>query len=244
MGCPKLTYCLSSEPVLQCVYNAADGEDNCVNMPAATGNLTSRTGMISQKETFYYDNLDRLITVKNGTPEVTSMSIGYDANGNIQNKTGLGEYGYHATQKHAVEYIENTDGLINTQGRYIEYNAFNKATVLNETLDNDAYRLDITYGPDRQRWKTVLKKNNAVSKTVIFAGDYERITEGGVTKDLIYLPGGGIYVKQAGQADKIYYTHKDHLGSIISITENNGAEVFRASYDAWGKQTITNNTFK
>jgi len=51
-------------------------------------------------------------------------------------------------------------------------------------------------------------------------------------------------VKQNGQSDKIYYSHKDHLGSIISITDNAGSPVFAASYDAWGKQTITNNTFK
>jgi RHS repeat-associated protein len=40
----------------------------------------------------------------------------------------------------------------------------------------------------------------------------------------------------------IYYTHTDHLGSIISITDANGTEVFKASYDAWGKQTVTLNT--
>ncbi|MDR2916030.1 MAG: hypothetical protein LBV74_14595 [Tannerella sp.] len=34
----------------------------------------------------------------------------------------------------------------------------------------------------------------------------------------------------------------DHLGSVISITDANGTPVFKASYDAWGKQTITLHT--
>jgi RHS repeat-associated protein len=52
-----------------------------------------------------------------------------------------------------------------------------------------------------------------------------------------------VYVKESGQSDKIYYVHTDHLGSIIKLTDANGTAVFQASYDAWGNQTITNNTF-
>jgi RHS repeat-associated protein len=50
-------------------------------------------------------------------------------------------------------------------------------------------------------------------------------------------------VKQDGQADKIYYAHKDHLGSIVSMTDGTGTEVFKASYDAWGNRTVTDSTF-
>lgn len=51
-----------------------------------------------------------------------------------------------------------------------------------------------------------------------------------------------VYVKQSGQTDKIYYAYKDHLGSIVKLTDGNGTEVFKASYDAWGVQSIANNT--
>jgi RHS repeat-associated protein len=53
-----------------------------------------------------------------------------------------------------------------------------------------------------------------------------------------------IYVKQSGQSDKIYYAHRDHLDSVLSLTDSDGMAVFKANYDAWGKQTITTNTFK
>jgi RHS repeat-associated protein len=42
-------------------------------------------------------------------------------------------------------------------------------------------------------------------------------------------------------APQIYYVHKDHLGSIVKLTTNTGTTVFKASYDAWGKQTVTTN---
>ncbi len=63
----------------------------------------------------------------------------------------------------------------------------------------------------------------------------------------MYYIGGGdglaaVYVKQSGQSDKIYYAHNDHLGSILSLTDNNGASVFKATYDAWGRQTVSQNT--
>jgi len=41
-----------------------------------------------------------------------------------------------------------------------------------------------------------------------------------------------------------YYAQKDHLGSIIKLTDYNGTVGFSATYDAWGRQTITNNTLK
>ena len=132
--------------------------------------------------------------------------------------TGLGTYDYHTTKVHAVEYIDNTGGLLNTRKQTIEYNAFNKATVLIDTVNNTSgyniYRLDITYGPDQQRWKTVLKKNNAITKTVLFAGDYERITKSDTVTHLYYMK-GGIYVKQIKGSsttlkDGMYYT-RAHL---------------------------------
>jgi RHS repeat-associated protein len=93
----------------------------------------------------------------------------------------------------------------------------------------------------------VQKKNNSLQKTIIFAGDYESVTEGSTTRQLYYVSGGdglaAVYVKQAGQPDKVYYVCTDHLGSIIKLVDSNGTEVFRASYDAWGRQAVANSSF-
>jgi len=112
---------------------------------AATGNLDSRTGMMAQKETFYYEHHFRLNKVNHGTPEVLAMTINYEANGN----TGLGHYTYNSTKKHAVEYIANTAGLLNSQKQSIGYNVFQKTDSLENIVNNDACRLEIFYGPDQ-----------------------------------------------------------------------------------------------
>jgi RHS repeat-associated protein len=73
------------------------------------------------------------------------------------------------------------------------------------------------------------------------------INKANAAKHLYYINGtnglAAIYVKQNSQAN-IYYAHTDHLGSIVKLTQANGTPVFSATYNAWGKQTITTNTFK
>lgn len=210
----------------------------------ATGNLTSRTGMLPQAESFTFDSMDRLTAVKQDSETV--MNMDYKPNGNINSKTGLGIYRYD-TRPHAVTSVKNASGLLSSERQEITYTTFNKVSSISQKVGTDVFALNLTYGPDRQRWKTELKKNNVLQKTIIFGGNYEKVTENGVTKQLYYINGGdglaAIYVKQSGQIDKIYYPHTDHLGSIVKLTDGNGTEVFKASYDAWGNQTVTNNTF-
>ena len=213
---------------------------------ATTGNLDARIGINGSLEEFYYDKLDRLKGVETSTTEL----IAYLPNGNIDAKTGLGKY-YYNNQPHAVTGIDNVDNLVSDKFQKIDYNAFNKVEKITEIVgnDEDVYVLEITYGPDQQRWKTVLTKNGEIEKTTIFAPNYEHITYAdGTTKQFYYIYGGdglaaiGINEKvQNVQTTKIYYAHLDHLGSIVKLTDNNGTEVFKASYDAWGVQTITKN---
>ncbi|MDR1153698.1 MAG: RHS repeat protein [Bacteroidales bacterium] len=117
----------------------------------ATGNLTSRTGMLPLKETFYYDNLDRLTAVKHGSPETPAMTMGYSAEGNISSKTGIGAYRYNASKVHALEEVDNTGGLIPEGDQDITYNAFNRVSQITETAGDETRQLNITYGPDGQR---------------------------------------------------------------------------------------------
>jgi len=161
--------------------------DQSYQFNAATGNLSWRTGVSSQKETFDYDLLDRLKSVKEGVAEVETMAIGFEPNGNILSKTGLGTYVYELFKPHAVALVNYNMNLMPSTVQSISYTAFNKATRLKETVVADSLRLDIMYGPDEQRWKSVLKKNGTDQKTIIFAGDYEKVTENGVTKELYYI---------------------------------------------------------
>ena len=192
----------------------------------ATGNLTQRTGM-NGTETFKYDQFDRLNT---GTS--------YALNGNIASKTGIGKYTYDTGKKNAVVQVENTSNLIQGTAS-LTYNAFNKvATVVQGTNT-----LTITYGPDRQRTKTVLV-NGSNTTTTLYADNYEQRTANGVTTTYHYVasPDGlaAVYVK-SGSTATAYYIETDHLGSIIRAYDYIGNIKFSAAYDAWGNQTVSTN---
>jgi len=85
-------------------------------------------------------------------------------------------------------------------------------------------------------------------QTKYFAlGNYEEEIDetSGITTKYYYISGGNglaaIY-KQAGSASgTMYYVHKDHLGSIDLLTDNNGNVAERYSYDAWGNRRNPTN---
>jgi RHS repeat-associated protein len=137
------------------------------------------------------------------------------------------------------------------------YTGFNKVSSIDGYMAGGVPRtLEITYGPTRERKQSVLLYNQRALKTITYAGDFE-VVQGNMR---YYIYGGNglaaIYTKTSGTlppnapppllalyAPKIYYVHTDHLGSIVKLTEGDGTTVFKASYDAWGKQKITTNTF-
>lgn len=202
-----------------------------------TGNLTYRTGMTSYQEDFNYDSLDRLTRVMNGNTTVQAVS--YADNGNLTSKTGVGTLHYDGTQPHAVTSADNTSGYIPSTTQQVTYNAFGKVS----SITDGSYNMTFTYGPDEERWKTVLKQNGTARRTTFYAGDYERVTEDGHTYHFYYLDDGCIYVVTDSQTSgTYYYAFTDHLGSITRIFNEAGTSVYEAEYDAWGKQTVTKNT--
>ena len=148
-------------------------------------------------------------------------------------------YTYDTGKKNAVVQVENSGNLIPKENVDVTYNAFNKvATVVQGTNT-----LTITYGPDRQRTKTVLV-NGSNTTTTLYADNYEQRTVNGTTTTYHYVasPDGlaAVYVKKNGTTTP-YYVETDHLGSIINLFDASGTKQFSATYDAWGKQTITKN---
>ena len=204
-----------------------------------TGNMTSRTGMFSSPETFSYDNFDRLTKIAYGSTAATRLS--YDLNGNIINKTGIGSYTYDNDNKpHAVRQVQNTDNTIPNTNQSITYNAINKVSSITQGGDI----LTITYGPTRQRSKTVLISGGSTT-TTLYADNYEQRTTNGTTTTYHYVdsPDGiaAIFVKKGSGKATPYYVETDHLGSILNLYDEWGDVHYSATYDAWGVQTITRN---
>ena len=204
----------------------------------ATDNLLSRRRNNNPQESFGYDNLDRLVSVKSGAAE--TMKISYAPNGNILFKTGVGSFSYDKNVRpHAVTEVENTDGKIPGDALITSYNDFGKIQLIEDAGKN--LRMDFAYGPDQQRWYSELSKNGMDLRTTVYAGEYEKITENGITREFYYLDGNTIAIKENGSV-KTYLAFTDNLGSILSVMDENGQKVFDASYDAWGKQTVALNT--
>ena len=217
-----------------------NGTGNINNMAfsydGTTGNLLSRSGMTNQTESFTYDGLNRLLTTSVGGS--TTQSVSYDNNGNIIRKTSLGEYHYNTTKPHAVVSIDNTEGLIPENLQTVTYNAFGKV----QHISDGEYEMDFVYGPDQQRWKTILKRNGTVIRKILYAGDYEQVITGDTVRHFYYGEHGSLCVRTGSSSNTYYHICTDNLGSVTKIVNNNGTSVFEASYDAWGRQMVTLNT--
>ena len=143
------------------------------------------------------------------------------------------------TRPHAVAEVENADGSIPGDALNTSFNDFGKIQLIEDV--GKGLRMDFGYGPDRQRWYSELLSNGKVSRTTVYAGEYEKTTENGITREFYYLDGNTIVVRQNGITG-YYLAFTDNLGSILSVMDENGRKVFDASYDAWGRQTVTLNT--
>ena len=100
--------------------------------------------------------------------------------------------------------------------------------------------MDFSYGLDRERWYSEETVHGEPIEATIHGGDYDR-TENNVTCKFYYLDGNTIVIRENGTV-KNYLAFTDNLGSILSVMNENEAKVFNASYDAWGRQTVTLNT--
>jgi RHS repeat-associated protein len=209
------------------------------------GNLTERSNYQSSlSETFQYDDLNRLTETK---VDQYSTSIQYDKLGNITHKSGVGNYTY-GTKPHAVISV---NGVINTQysydangnrisanGQKIKYTSFNKPRHITQG-DN---LLEFKYGPTYRRYEQKVTRNGLLTTTnYIGGGIFEREISQDWEKHTHYIFAGGESVatyidKNHGIEEETHYLHKDHLGSIDTITNEQGDVVKQFSFDAWGKR--------
>lgn len=211
-------------------------EDFTSEYDKATGNLSSRRKNNSSKEEFGYDNLDRLISYK--PSQGGMMKTDYAPNGNVLFKTGVGNYSYDASARpHAVTEVDNPIAAIPSNPLTTTYNEYGKVDVITDSVKGLSTRF--FYGPDQERWYSAQYRNGNLVRSTVYAGDYEEVYENGDTRGYYYLDGNVIVIRDG--LFKPYLAFTDNLGSILSVFDEEGRKVFDASYDAWGKQTITQN---
>jgi RHS repeat-associated protein len=215
------------------------------------GNLQSRNDAIQNTtETFGYDALNRLTSVSGPAPK----TYAYDSIGNLTSKSDVGTYSYGA-KPHAVTattgavnatYVYDANGNLQSgNNRELAYTSFN----LPSRITQGSVTTTFTYDADRAR--TV---QTTASETTVYlnprwdlGGHYEKTTKSsGVVEHKHYLYGSSgpvaIYTLKSDGASTTRYLHKDHLGSVDTVTSETGAVLERYSYDAFGKRRLPNGT--
>lgn len=226
----------------------------------AIGNLTQRRDLArSITEDFGYDARNQLTSATcNAGP---SLAMTYDALGNMKSKTGITSYTYgengagpHAVtsytdsagKKHTLLY-DRAGNCINDDGTTLSFTSNNQPA----QIKKGSTTLQFTYGPGRARYRQTETTATSYNTKLYIGSLYERddnATNGTVTHTH-YIPGGSgiIAIKTQTQTstsrtDKLRYVHRDHLGSIQALSDENGNLSETLSFDAWGKRrALTQN---
>lgn len=218
------------------------------------GNLLTRADAATGvSESFSYDPMSRLLTanVANGP----AKSFSYDATGNLLTKSDVGSYSYPAAgqaRPHAVQAVAGTlsssfsyDGngnLLSGLGRTLSWTAFNMPA----TIAQGATTLSFAYDSEHGR----IKKTGP-SGTTLYLNAFGALAErlagaGGSVQFTEYVVAGGdtvaLRTSRSDGSVTLRYLHKDHLGSLVALTDATGAVAERLSYDAWGKRRNTNGS--
>lgn len=197
-----------------------------------TGNITSRIlgDINNDEETFTYDALERLTSWTKGN---TTQSYEYDPMGSISYKSDLGYMSYLSGNSYAVYEIDNIFDDVEFPQPNVN-TMYDELGMVKQLISNNNHTY-IFYGPDNNRWRSMNSDN------VYYFDNYEEVTTNNVTRTFVYLENGVLAVSDNTNGTQFYYMATDILGSVMGIVDGSGNEVFAASYDPWGKQTVTRN---
>jgi len=124
-------------------------------------------------------------------------------------------------------------------GRGITYNTYSKP----ERIVSNQGITDYRYGADRNRYKRIEASSDGTNGTTFYLGNVEFISKADGTR-LYKRYIGGVAIQDlylSSDSSTLSYTHKDHIGSIDTITEGDdnasqGHITEAMSFGAWGER--------
>jgi RHS repeat-associated protein len=213
------------------------------------GNLSQRQDVAqSLTEAFTYDALDRPTgsTLNGGSPQV----IGYNASGNVTDKTGVGTYAYtDATHPHAVTAAGaseargyDANGNVTTINTQVQtWASYNLPTLLKRSATDQS---QLFYGPEHQRWKQVAADASGTETTLYVGEMLEKVTKGAVTywRHMVPTPSGHVIVvsRNSNNTGTTTFDLTDHIGSSSTLLSDTGAVRTNLSFDAYGQRRGAN----
>ena len=205
------------------------------------GLLNHRTySFYNQKEEFAYDTTDRLTRWSNATHQ-------YDERGRITENSAIGTYEYTRNSYQQQKLTTNEAGETYLEKHplpTVRYNAFKAPE---QIYVKDKERISYEYNAFGERSHCyygnaeVEKAKRPLLKHYSHDGSTEIVCNktDNSTKFVFYL-GGDAYSAPAilisdGETSKLYYLHRDYLGSIVMLTDENGNIAERRHFDPWGQ---------
>lgn len=232
-------------------------QDLVMDYNYGNGNLLSRLDNITgTKEHFQYDDISRLtmsqaeMLPSGGGPglmhpplETTYQNNFWGSFGRIDTKSDIGKYTYTAFPRNAVKTVEDPVSLISHATQQITYTPFHKASLITEEVGGIPYEQIFTYGPDEDRVYSHQRQGGIDTRSRWYMGDYE-IDENllsGADNQIHYISGDAglcaIVVSEGSSGVFNYYSaYTDHLGSIVTVTDESAAVIAKQSFDPWGKE--------
>jgi len=190
-------------------------------------------------EGFDYDALNRIKSSKLST-QTEEQKYTYNVDGGIASKAGVGYTypvpGEGVLRPHAVTSIgglgsfkyDDNGNMLDGAGRMATWTSFD----MPKRISNAAGYSEFVYGPELQR----VRQDRPNGDMTIYAGPQEVVkTSSGVTVKTYWPRGIGLEIDRPNTPTELLWSHVDHLGSTIALTDDKGAVKERMSYDVWGK---------
>ena len=216
------------------------------------GNLDSRTDHFNGlQEDFTYDSLNRLETYSHAGKV---NSVQYDSFGNIEFRSDLGTYHYGEACNGVTAGPQAVTSIVGEGApRSYCYDKFGRAVDLNGTkiwygsfqkpkrLKKGDIQAVFVYGPDGKRIFREDFGSEGHVKTTYIGSIFEKTVHpsSGVIKFRHFIGDKAYVIHEQGNENlkpATYYLHKDHLGSVVTVSDDKGKAAQRYSYDPWGKR--------
>lgn len=200
-------------------------------------------------ESFQYDGLDRLTQ---WTDPLATQTQSYDTRGRISSNSAAGSYVYSSiTTYKQKEIILNAAGQSAFTGRQVQQAVYNNFKQPVEVVEPGKDKITFQYNAAEQRAHMQWGRTPAGGSwgAARYADHYSadgsmeimEDAQTGNTSFVMYI-GGDAYsapviwrsVQGSTTTSEYLYLHRDYLGSIVAITDNNGVVKEKRHFDAWG----------
>lgn len=199
------------------------------------GNLTSRKDILKNKEElFTFDGINRV--TKSRIVGGATIDIAFDASSRISSRSDIGTYNYF-TGTHKLSGVDLIDPstCIPSFEVSFAFNSFEKV----KTAQNDTAKIENEYDHNLNRFYQKRYINDKLVSEKYWFGNYEiELFANGKSKESCFIssPEGvkAVFIKESGKADAIAFFVRDHLKSIVAITDINGVVKQEFSYNLFG----------